>query len=61
VETYLRDPLAESLVEGDLPEAAELLAALEADAGPVAVRGLTGSAAALLTARLQRAAGKTAL
>ena len=61
METYLRDPLAESLVESDLPEAAELFAALGTDAGPVAVRGLTGSAAALLTARLQRAAGKTAL
>jgi transcription-repair coupling factor (superfamily II helicase) len=59
METWLRDPLAESLVAGDLPEAEMLLGALGED--PVAVRGLTGSAGALLTARLQRSAGRPVL
>ena len=56
METYLRDPLAESLLEraGRLPEAGQLASAR---GGPVAVRGLTGSARALLTAWLQRDSG----
>src|SRR5947207_15199130 len=61
VETYLRDPVAEALIEGDLPEAAELWNALGQGPGPLAVRGLTGSAAALLTTRLQRMSGRMAL
>ncbi|MGH7729792.1 MAG: transcription-repair coupling factor, partial [Candidatus Eiseniibacteriota bacterium] len=67
-ETYLHDPLADSLLDdaGQLPEAHELAAALKsAPAGPgavrIAVRGLAGSSRALLTAWLQRAAGRTVL
>jgi len=63
VETYLRDPLAESLLSqaGNIPEAGELLAAVREAKGPAAVRGLTGSARGLLTAWLQRATGRTVL
>src|SRR5262245_55799780 len=67
-ETYLKDPLAESLLDdlGQLPEARELLAALQsAPAGNgatrLAVRGLAGSSRAFLTAWLQRATGRTLL
>jgi transcription-repair coupling factor (superfamily II helicase) len=79
-ETYLKDALAESLLAqaGDLPEARELLAALDGAGRPrpgagaprgvapahairIAVRGLTGSARALLTAWLQRASGRPLL
>ena len=61
METYLRDPLAEALLQGELPEAEALLELLRRDSSPVAVRGLTGSAAALLTARLQRSTARTVL
>src|SRR5262245_51965065 len=52
METYLRDPLAEKLLQdvARLPEANALLAD-----GPVAVRGLTGSSRGLLTSWLERA------
>ncbi|OGF12843.1 MAG: transcription-repair coupling factor [Candidatus Eisenbacteria bacterium RBG_16_71_46] len=71
-ETYLKDGLADSLVEAvaRLPEARELLEALEAAAGGgadrayprrLAVRGLTGSAHGLLVAWLQRVTGRTVL
>jgi len=71
-EVYLEDELAQSLA-GDvekIPEARELLAFLRGEWGRndaaelprrVAVRGLTGSARALLTAWLQRATGRTVL
>ena len=73
-ETYLKDALADSLLAHaeDLPEARELLAALR-EAAPArggatggvatrfAVRGLTGSARAFLTASLQRASGRPLL
>ena len=58
METYLRDPLAETLLQrvARLPEASALLAD-----GPVVVRGLTGSSRALLTAWVERAAGTPVL
>jgi hypothetical protein len=67
-ETYLHDPLADSLLDeaAQLPEARELAAALRsAPAGPgatrIAVRGLAGSSRAYLTAWLQRATGRAIL
>lgn len=71
-EVWLEDELARSFA-GDverLPEARDLLAFLRGDWGRndaaelqrrAAVRGLTGSARALLTAWLQRATGRTVL
>ncbi|MFI5370507.1 MAG: transcription-repair coupling factor, partial [Candidatus Eisenbacteria bacterium] len=60
-ETYLRDPLAESLLAdaGRLPEAPALLAAARGEGGRLMVRGLTGSSRGLLTAWLARASGRT--
>jgi transcription-repair coupling factor (superfamily II helicase) len=62
IEPWLEDPVAKALVSqaGELPEAGELLAAARAR-GPRGVRGLTGSARALLTAWLQRETGRTVL
>ncbi len=67
-ETYLHDPLADSLLDeaAQLPEARELAAALRsATVGPkatrIAVRGLAGSSRAYLTAWLQRATGRAIL
>ena len=61
-ETWLKDEVAESLLDQtrELPEAAALLAAARGE-GPGAVRGLTGSARALLTAWLQRVSERTVL
>ncbi|NOT34720.1 MAG: transcription-repair coupling factor [Candidatus Eisenbacteria bacterium] len=62
-ETYLRDPLADSLRErvATLPEAETLLAAARGASPRLGVRGLTGSARALLVAWLQRALDRTVL
>ena len=62
-ETFLRDELAEriALLAGRLPEAAELLAALDAGASRVGLRGLTGSARGCLAAWLQRRTGRRVL
>src|SRR5437762_5064531 len=71
-EVYLEDELAQSLARDveRVPEARELLAFLRGEWGRnddaelprrAAVRGLTGSARALLTAWLQRATGRTVL
>src|SRR5262245_15266221 len=71
-EVYLEDELAQSLARDveTIPEARELLAFLRGEWGRndtaelprrIAVRGLTGSARALLTAWLQRATGRTVL
>ena len=71
-EVYIEDELARSLSDdvAKLPEATELLAFLRGEWGRndgaqlphrVAVRGLTGSARALLTAWLQRATGRAVL
>ncbi len=62
-ETYLKDALAESLARhaDRAPEARELLAAVEARAGRVAVRGLTGSARGYFASWLQRATGRVVL
>jgi transcription-repair coupling factor (superfamily II helicase) len=61
-EAWLKDPVAESLLTqaGELPEAQALLQAATA-ASPGMVRGLTGSARALLTAWLSRESGRTVL
>ncbi len=61
-ETWLKDQLAESLLQqlAELPEAGALRDAARA-ARPAAVRGLTGSARALLTAWLQRVTEKSVL
>jgi transcription-repair coupling factor (superfamily II helicase) len=61
-EVFLRDDLAESLITRveRLPEARALLEGCTAG-GRTAVRGLTGSARALLTAWLHRVTGKTVL
>src|SRR5262245_22870224 len=67
-ETSLRDSLAESLLaSGDrLPDAREMFEALGGTGSPtggprVAVRGLTGSSRAFLTAWLRRATSRTVL
>jgi len=71
-EVYLEDDLARSLTHDveQIPEARELLGFLRGEWGRndaaelphrAAVRGLTGSARALLTAWLQRATGRTVL
>ena len=66
-ETYLRDMLAEGLLEyaDRMPETREIFEALGGHHGTgtprVAVRGLTGSAKAYLTAWLRRATGRTLL
>src|SRR5262245_11254241 len=71
-EVYLEDELALSLTRDveNVPEARELLAFVRGEWGRndaaelprrAAVRGLTGSARALLTAWLQRATGRTVL
>jgi transcription-repair coupling factor (superfamily II helicase) len=60
-ETYLHDPLAESLARHAerLPESQALLEAAGRRDGRTAVRGLTGSARGFLAAWLQRATGRT--
>jgi transcription-repair coupling factor (superfamily II helicase) len=62
-ETFLRDELAERIASlaGRVPEAAELLAALDAGGPRVGLRGLTGSARGCLAAWLQRRTGRTVL
>jgi len=62
-EAWLRDDLAESLTKDweRLPEAGELLSAIQAAEPRVAVRGLTGSARAWLVSALQRSLGRTVL
>src|SRR5262249_47580974 len=61
-ETWLKDAVAESRPDrpAELPEAGALLDAARAER-PGAVRGLTGSARALLTAWLQRTTERTVL
>ncbi|HUK62894.1 MAG TPA: hypothetical protein VLV15_06165, partial [Dongiaceae bacterium] len=60
-ETYLRDPLADSLVADveRLPEAPALTAALRGARPRLGVRGLTGSARSLLATFLARAVDRT--
>ncbi len=62
-ETYLHDPLAESLARyaERLPEAQALLEGVAPGRGRTAVRGLTGSARGFIASWLQRATGRTVL
>src|SRR5439155_19741423 len=61
-DTWLKDSLAEALLDqaGELPEAFALLEAARRER-PGKVRGLTGSARALLTAWLQRVSDRAIL
>ncbi|HET9328366.1 MAG TPA: transcription-repair coupling factor [Candidatus Eisenbacteria bacterium] len=61
-ETWLKDSAAESLIDqtSELPESSALLDAARRDR-PGAVRGLTGSSRALITAWLQRVTGRPVL
>jgi transcription-repair coupling factor (superfamily II helicase) len=61
-DTWIKDSVAEGLIEGarELPEAGALLAGARGSE-PLRVRGVTGSARALLTAWLARAAGRPVL
>jgi hypothetical protein len=61
-ETWLKDSVAESLIDqmSELPESGALLAAARRERAG-AVRGLTGSSRALVTAWLQRVSGRAVL